>query len=680
MTLEEEQVELETQMVNFSMERLEERLNDIGMHNPIVGMLLEKEMKALTAKIAEDDKIVCDYPRDVALAALIITLLDSVSGVDMRIASVRLGEERFEHVECRLERLKVCNRVLEHISIMYREINPENRHIELRLTPEVMDKVITNTEGLALLYPRKLPMVVRPKDWDIYGKEGGYLNLRFPLVSRRSHLAKDIGSKVISSVNKMQGTAVKINMGILDTAIKHGHGEKVPSRRKKGETARQLRMRIKSVESSNMDNAITISIAEKYCEYTKIYFTCFLDYRNRVYNSQHYLNGQGSDLSRSLMQFNEGIAIGTKKAERWFLINLANLWGNDKVPLKDRVKWAKRNMKKMRSYAEFPDICDGWRKADKPWQFLAACMELESYEENGLNHISYTPIALDAVCSGVQFWSALLRDSDGASRVSMMPTQEVSDIYTDVWDAAIKIMEMEGEEDTCRMAQEWLKSGLMSRKMFKTPTMTICYSAGKRAFRNFLNKFTGSYVFKDKSKSVSYMVDILFKAIDDVVKVQRGMDFLKKCVKESGKSEWITPLGFHVVHAPLIRYKNTVSTVVEGNRFQMTMYTFGTHTDKQRMSTAVAPNYIHSLDATLLHMVVNACPSIKSWLMCHDSYAVHAANVPEMAVAIRKCFVELMGKPLLQDFKNQTGAKDTELPEIGDYDLKNVLKSPLFFN
>ncbi len=673
--LEATQLSLEEEMVMYSVDKMEARIQECTLNSPLTQRLLDDEVQVMSLKL-RDDPLIPDHKYgmgSVALYAMATTIANAIVGADFRVHALDIGLRHYPDMDIELQ-MKTGARILERVSFMER-FNGEDGRVLLRIKADILSDHLDALEKMATYSPRLKPMVVKPAPWDCDGKGGGYRSIERPLVSKRHRSAGEIGSKVIASVNKAQAAPFRINQKMLEAAERAGFTDDLPSRRKGGEKAAEFLARKKSINDVNNVNKTTFEIAREYQGYDRIWFTCYLDYRSRLYYCQHYLNPQGNDFSRGLLQFREGKVIGNKKAEKWFLINLANLAGKDKLKLADRVKWANRNLEKMKGYAEDPRKNAGWRAADKPWQFLAACMEVSEYIDKGLSCITYLPVCLDAVCSGIQFWSALLRDEDGAARVSMMPTQEISDIYTDVMNAGKRNMELDGGED----AEFWLGSGLLTRKLYKTPTMTICYSAGKKAFRDFLKKHTKGTVFPNPADNIAYMVDQLLEAIDSVVKVQRGMDFLKACIKDKEIVRYTTPLGFEVVHRPMVFYTNKVSCKVDGKKFQMTLRTPSDRVNKVGLGTAIAPNFIHSLDASLLHMVINSCPEVTSWFMCHDSYGTHAADIPEMATQIRRCFVKMLTPDLLMKFKMEQDS-DVPLPDSGTYDLENVKRSPLFFN
>lgn len=673
------QLELEDLMVDMSIEKMEEALEAETFHSPQVQMLMQDTLKELTL-IYRDDKYLKDlkYPKQAAFATLCIVIPSVFQGTDLRCNALALAGEFFPE-ESLKRQLQLGTRLLTQIPGFTTGYNEKN-HIVVEGTEETKESLVDESQRIAELFPKLKPMIIKPKQWEKGESEGGYLSIRRPLISKRHKTCRNPSTKVLAALNKMQNTPFKCQEKVLEVAKALGVTEEAGPK-KKGEKVREYKARVKSLDSVNSDNQKILAIADEYRGYEDFWFTIYTDYRNRGYYAQHYFNGQGSDLARGLLQFSQGKQLGSAKAERWFLINIANLAGKDKLLLKERVKWVKRNHDKILNWAKNPVEDQGWRsgaiaKDGKPWQFLQSCFEYAEYVEKGDDFVNYQPIALDAVCSGIQFWSGLLLDEDGARSVAMMPGDVISDIYSDVMRIGVSLM----ESDDNPLAKEWLKSNLLNRKMYKTPTMTICYSAGRNAFMKYVRDFCKQHLFKEREKAIKYMVDNLLEAIDGVVKVQRGMDFLKESVKGKGGVDYLSHLGFHIVHKPQVVYKDKVECKVNGQRFQMVLGRKGDAIDERAIQTAIAPNFIHNLDATLMYMVINACPNINSWLMCHDSYATHAADIPEMATACRRCFVELLSQPLFEKFREAMEATDVDLPIKGNYNLKNVLKAPYFFN
>jgi DNA-directed RNA polymerase len=129
------------------------------------------------------------------------------------------------------------------------------------------------------------------------------------------------------------------------------------------------------------------NIAKRFAGKT-FYHLYYFDFRARKYPTTAYLHEQGSDLARGLLRRADKLKI-TEDGFFWLLVTIANNWAGDagredaaktdKIPLKDRAMWVLDNEEIILSYAEKPKVNQGWMKADKPWQFLAACLELMQF-------------------------------------------------------------------------------------------------------------------------------------------------------------------------------------------------------------------------------------------------------------------------------------------------------------
>jgi len=138
---------------------------------------------------------------------------------------------------------------------------------------------------------------------------------------------------------------------------------------------------------------------------------------------------------------------------------LATTWGGtfgktktDKLTFKERSIWATDNEGILLSYAADPKTNRGWMGADKPWVFLAACLELynlrrwqeiqvpvlgvstyENYE-----YVCHMEVFVDGSTNGSQHLAALTRDQVTAPLVNLVPSDVPGDLYAyvagHVWD------------------------------------------------------------------------------------------------------------------------------------------------------------------------------------------------------------------------------------------------------
>jgi len=107
--------------------------------------------------------------------------------------------------------------------------------------------------------------------------------------------------------------------------------------------------------------------------------------------------------------------------------------------------WTRDNEEIILSYAENPKVNQGWMKADKPWQFLAACVELmklrfwqslqskpDAYSD--YSYESHLECYIDGSNNGSQHLSALTRDEITAPHVNLVPLDLPGDLYKYVSD------------------------------------------------------------------------------------------------------------------------------------------------------------------------------------------------------------------------------------------------------
>lgn len=228
-------------------------------------------------------------------------------------------------------------------------------------------------------------------------------------------------------------------------------------------------------------SAIT-ELANKFKD-TPFYHLYSLDFRGRIYPCTTYLHEQSSDQARGLLLRKDSALLG-KRGFFWLCVSIASTWGGDagredglktdKISLEERFKWVLDNEEILLSYAEKPKVHTGWMKADKPWQFIAACtelMRLRMYQWNlfiieevsSMNEAFETydyPCQLEAFIdgsnNGSQHLAALSRDEITAPLVNLVPQKYPGDLYEyialKVWNK-IEILYKELSEDSIVLAE-----------------------------------------------------------------------------------------------------------------------------------------------------------------------------------------------------------------------------------
>ena len=72
----------------------------------------------------------------------------------------------------------------------------------------------------------------------------------------------------------------------------------------------------------------------------RLFMPSSCDFRGRIYQVPSYLNYQGPDHCRGLLQFHRGMPIKSDDDLKWLAIHGANCFGNDKCAFEERLKWA----------------------------------------------------------------------------------------------------------------------------------------------------------------------------------------------------------------------------------------------------------------------------------------------------------------------------------------------------
>jgi len=616
------------------------------------------------------------------------------------------------------------------------------------LTPKAIDWLRDRAAFAEVLAPVHRPMVVPPLDWTSNGS-GGYLSTLTHLIRKggnpkMTHKTKP-SLETLRAINVAQGTAWRINERVLKVA-KQLEGKDIaglpsfmdvppedaePDRELEPEAAKAYRktqmfaMQENIKRSSKMTaTTLVLELAEDFAEFERIYFPHKFDWRGRLYPVPSLLNPQGADLSKSLLEFADAKPLGLE-GYNWLAIHCANTFGKDKLPFQERINWTEDNEDDMIRCAADPFHHRMWAEADDPFKFLACCFEwadLVQFEGSPRDFLSRIPVALDGTCSGLQHFSALLRDERGGASVNLVPAPKPSDIYAEVAEEVLKAIEAEGD---CWQARIW--NGLIDRGTCKRGTMTQPYSVTKRGMADQLvdlvasedeyHEFPERVAFEtarmrdgyndeewlalegrpSRIAACCWLANILGDAINTVVVAsEEGRVYLSSIAALYAEADqfwsWTTPLGMEITQGYRSAKEKTIVTFFGSVRVRLKMLDDSKELPKSKNKTrnGSSPNFIHSLDATHLMMTVLECKDlggIKSFALVHDSFGVHAGSVPVLAQALRNTFVTMYQGDLLQQLMDRAleelpeeyHKRLPEVPKMGTLNLEMVRRSQYLF-
>lgn len=281
--------------------------------------------------------------------------------------------------------------------------------------------------------PNRIPMVCPPKIYKF--KENKYLELGGYILNGEEYTDEiilsnwELSSKstflgendIIKMVNKINSVAFKINEKVLDFILLNNHkygfftdiGDVNPLSFKQKLTMIEKR-ELASFNSRKHLELNILGLATIFREVPSIYLPVRIDYRGRIYCVTEYLNYQGIELAKGLLEFSIGekVYLTDQDAINYLKIFGANCFGNklDKKSFLDRVAWVDNNIENIKNF----DNGILLNQAENKTLFLSFCFEYKKYVE-ALNNqspyfVSKLPIQLDATCNGFQHLTLLIDD------------------------------------------------------------------------------------------------------------------------------------------------------------------------------------------------------------------------------------------------------------------------------
>ena len=545
-----------------------------------------------------------------------------------------------------------------------------------------------------LFSPLAWPMLIEPRDWSPVHDGGYYLNdlTRCHEMVRRGYPFRIQGESTYQFLNKIQKVKYSLNPFTVEVAkelekleIEVGKFRPVinhpdppqPSDIDTNEERRKQWRKDKAIARNKNANEWRISCRTRMTmncvrefEDKEYYIPWSFDYRGRCYPIPNFLIPQDTDFGKSLLRFADEGEV-TEDAIKWLAFQVATTYGLDKETIEDRLAWVstKENILLIMRVATDPvgNIGD-WENADEPWQFLAACKEYYDVVMAGKNTTGL-PVATDATCSGLQILAGLARDKSTAGLVNVIPSDKPQDAYA-------VIAEQSKPNIPERLRPYW------DRKKTKRCVMTIPYNAKPFSNRQYIrDAFNDIDIELDKdelTQIVKAVRDAMEVVVPGPMKVMRWIEQeVSNAIKDGAELiSWLTPSGFRV-NQRLMKYQETTVDLHLMGRCQIKVLDGEKGVDLRHHKNATAPNLIHSLDASLLHMSTRKFDAPIS--LIHDSVLCRATDMTYLSTLVRDTYMEIFTKHnFLKDFAKAINAK-TEPPIIGDLKPEAVIDSTYFF-
>ena len=621
----------------------------------------------------------------------------------VKVITTLMNRYDVPHWECwgRANRIKLggwlMDCIIEASGWFTKELRREGRKTHTYIIPSthflsIKEEVMATAE---LFSPLAWPMLIEPNDWT-NERQGGYLLnevMRGYDMVRRADPRRIQGETPITFLNKIQKVGYTLNpfiVNVAETLLERGIqvGKFIPivelplppkpyDIAENREARHDYNRKAAEVHNTNAQafqrscrTRMTMNAVKVFKDKKKFFIPWSFDYRGRAYPIPAFLTPQDTDFGKSLLKFHEQ-SFMTPEAEQWLAFQVATTYGKDKDTMCDRLTWVAENHDLISRIAKDPiGNRPEWEGVEEPWTFLAACDEYyHCVIECDRTHTSL-PVAVDATCSGLQILAGLARDASTARLVNVLPSDKPQDAY--------KVI----AEQAKPHVPECIRPH-MDRKTTKRTVMTVPYNAKPFSNRGYIRealKEKGVEVEKDDlTATVKAVRDAMNVIVPGPMGVMKWIESEVAAAIDRGAKElqWVTPSGFVVTQKLMKKKVQEIELQLLGRCHIKIATEDGDKVDRSHHKNATAPNLIHSLDASLLHLSALRFDAPIS--LIHDSVLCRATDMSVLSAIVRETYMHLFAEhDYLTTFAQHIGA-ETEPPMCNTLEPASVIESTYFF-
>lgn len=546
--------------------------------------------------------------------------------------------------------------------------------------PDYLDRLYK--EGMDVF---KLPMVSPPLLWKD-NSHGGYYtkvinffnNKKLDIIhqSPLNSFESKPSSMQYDTINYLNKQAFKINLDVLNFALEEWdkpEGVFAPYNKPIIIETGGFTTKTKKYKDAQSHNSIywiyrnILNMAILY-KNTTFYLPTFMDFRGRVYPYVSYLSYQGNDLARALLMFANTETIQTKGFE-YMKLYLATTFGLSSQSFAKRLDWFDANFEEFYDlYYKSPYLF--YTKvvslAKEKFQFLSVFLAILSYVDSKGKALIGLPILFDCSCSGIQHLSALCADISLAKMVNVISSEEEkSDFYSIAANYVMNLLsESKNNVNLSRLN--------INRTIMKIPVMTIPYNISihgvgdklentlisEKVFENSkcYYKILPQYIIDDQplvltGKEFANLTLIIYNSVYNIVpSLKIIIEFLNNLSvllqKINQPVIWITPSHL-TINLSTKKFKSVLTkTKLTPSAKPITIsIPIKGMLDKKSIQTSFIPNFIHSLDASNIHILIdilksNNLSNIPLYTI-HDCFATTPNQMENLNSLILMAFIEL---------------------------------------
>jgi DNA-directed RNA polymerase len=502
-----------------------------------------------------------------------------------------------------------------------------------RISDKHLDDVASLREWMLATNPSFAPSLRPPTPWTKWSKtvdgfEVTFVRDRSGQTEAAIEAAFNQGFEHAKGVNALAQVALKTDPVMVELVARFGPEVM-------GHKGRRLRAD-KATIAADVTDAKWVGDRVFWLDYS-------CDKRGRVYPLQN-LNFTRGDHVRAMLRFARGLPINGET--RWLEIHCANCAGKDKLSRTERLTWVGEHREDIERIAKDPvGTFDKWKDADKPFQFVAACLELVLAWADPQGFITHLPISFDGSANGLQHLALLSGDHKSMDLTNLWKAGDndrPKDIYAHVIAATIELIDM----DHCDHAQWWREMFKKldekdKRKLLKQPIMTFAYNVTDYgACRQIAEAYYDLPFTNEKPpKGVfMYLARLDRQACkQELLGPKRVQDYIRRlakyCLKHGRFPRWVSATGFPVENRYYTPNTKTVYCMTGSVRVRHNVADGVTdQMNRKKVLSAAAPNFVHALDAAHLIKTVNAAvrEGITNIATVHDCFFCLAPQAAQL--------------------------------------------------
>jgi hypothetical protein len=493
--------------------------------------------------------------------------------------------------------------------------------------------------------------------------------------------------KTLDAVNKLQSTEFFINDEVL-CRLKDSRREIIRMMKNDSDS-------FDSFNSKKYNLDMALGLATKH-QGAPLYSPVFLDNRGRTYYGASYLSRSGDDFQKGLLMV-QPEPIGAEGYDNLLVaaVDFRDQGTEAKMSRADKLAIAENDVDKFIAVAEGSD----YLYAGEPAQFLSVCYAIRNADKMGADYASYKSgilISRDASQSGPMLMGIMTQDENTMKYTNVLKGEKRYDLYEKLGAQMLKELkayqpkpakeyvprhedtqfgdqvyytrnlsyyEHKGKADLLKLFSEHPKQ---IRKWSKYPLMLFGYSGeAQRIGEDLWIKM--QHDFKWFTPPAAKMLAKIYynsckTTIPAVYQFMVGLKNLSTLTNRMDVDVTnISPYsGFPFMQDYYVMDSREVRPYYKGKKMHIMLKIKSDVRDRHKTRSATAANFVHSIDADLLKMVVNEFPSTIA--TNHDAFFATPSKIGKLDEILRVCTKKIAYEyRALDDFLAQYGTTPSEL-------------------